>query len=74
MSSSYPTSTIISYVEPKYNELLIEKLKTNNVPFDIEYVKHEKHISLSYKEKQKWIPIKQEIDNMFIKDHNHLIK
>lgn len=74
MSSSSPTSTTVRYSEPKYTELLIERLKANNVPFNIEYIKNEKYVGLSYRERKIWLPIKQEIDRIFIQEHKKSIK
>lgn len=69
ISLSPPSTTAFRYSEPKYTEILIEKLKNNNIPFSIEYIKDEKYVILSYKEKENWLPITREIDNAFIQEH-----
>ena len=74
LSSSPPSTTSLRYSIHKYTELLIDKLKTNNICYSIEYIKNEKHINLSYKDKENWLPIRQEVDNLFIQEQRNHIK
>ena len=65
MSSSKPSETTYAYVEQKYTELLISKLKDNSVPHKIIYKDKIKNVTLNYENEEQWQPLKDEVDDLF---------
>ena len=64
-SSSY-NSTSFSYSDPKYTDILINKLHENKIPYLIEVIDGKKRIVLQKQDAEKWEPHKQVVDEMYL--------
>ncbi len=67
MESSAPTRISFTFMEPKYTDLFIEKLKEKSITFGTEFREGIKYVSLSNEDKQLWAPIKEEVGNLYLK-------
>jgi (2Fe-2S) ferredoxin len=63
-SSSY-NSTSFSYPDPKYTDILINKLHENNIPYLIEVIDSKKNIVLQNHDLEQWKPHKEIVDEMY---------
>ena len=61
---SVPDSTSFSYVEVEYTDLLIKKLKENDIPFNTKYRNSVKFVTLSNEYEQQWAPLENEVANL----------
>ncbi len=64
MSESTPDRVSFHYADPKYTDMLIQKLQAHNVPFEIKVSGNNKQIVLDQKNVQKWSKIKAQVDEL----------
>ena len=68
MAASSPDRVSFRYVDEKYTDMLAQKLRDNNVPFEIEVVGGNKQLVLSQKDAHLWEKVKAQVDELYKQD------
>ncbi len=65
MAASPPDKISFHYVDKKYTDMLAQKLRENNVPFETEVVDGNKQIVLFQKDARLWRKLKAQVDELY---------
>lgn len=68
MGRSEPTQTTYAYDDPKYTEMLITRLRTAGVPFQLIMKQGVTYVVLEMEHKPRWLPIQEEVDEIWDAD------
>jgi len=68
MAVSPPDKISFHYVDEKYTDMLAQKLRDNNVPFEIEVVDGNKQLVLFQKDARLWKKLKAQVDELYKQD------
>jgi len=68
MDVSPPDKISFHYVDEKYTDMLAQKLRDNNVPFEIEVVDGNKQLVLFQKDSRLWKKLKAQVDELYKQD------
>ncbi len=68
MAVSPPDKVSFHYVDEKYTDMLAQKLRDNNVPFEVEVVGGNKQLVLFQRDAHLWEKLKAQVDEIYKQD------